>query len=370
MHVSAKYKLFFQRDPYAVRSDGLFVDLVKENLRFQIAHCAEYATILQALGFDPEHLQTEADLCLIPPLPTLYFKRNQLLSVNESELSVKASSSGTKGFRSRIGLDRKSMAYGVMMMFRFFSRHKVLSAIPTNYIILGYELTATNDVGAAKTAYGTSKFAPALHREYALKYNGSNYEVNIEGVQAALARYSKQSFPVRLIGFPAYMYFLARELRNRNVALKLNARSKILLGGGWKQFADEEIDRDVFHALIEETLGIDRRNCLEFFSAVEHPLPYLKCENGHFHVPAYSRAIIRDVRSLSPIPYGTAGLLSFVSPLVSSMPLISVVTDDVAVMRPGEDCGCGIGTPYFDLLGRAGVTRIKTCATEAVDFAK
>jgi len=142
------------------------------------------------------------------------------------------------------------------------------------------------------------------------------------------------------------------------------------LGGGWKQFADEEIDRELFFTLIQDTLGIEKHNCYEFFSAVEHPLPYVKCKNGHFHIPIYSRVIIRDIKTLAPVPVGGLGLLSFVSPLVSSMPLTSVVTDDLAVLYDGSDCGCGINTPYFELKGRAGVAQIKTCTADALECGK
>lgn len=52
------------------------------------------------------------------------------------------------------------------------------------------------------------------------------------------------------------------------------------------------------------------------------------------------------------------------------MPLSSVITDDLAVLYNEKGCGCKINTPYFDLKGRAGVSQIKTCTTEAAELAK
>ena len=55
------------------------------------------------------------------------------------------------------------------------------------------------------------------------------------------------------------------------------------------------------------------------------------------------------------------------------MLLLSTMTDDLAVMaRPemGTACPCGCGTPYFDLLGRAGVGQIVTCAAGAAEQLK
>jgi len=361
-----RLKLFFHKNPYDLaQTKDLFMKLIRENVRFHAAHCPDYAQMLAAQGFSGDDLRSEDDLHKIPVIPTLYLKRNRIFSLPEDKLTIKATSSGTKGAQSIVGFDFNSLLTGILMMVRYFSYHRVISLLPTNYIVLGYEPSQHTQMGAIKTAQGTTYFAPPLHREYALKDTGEGYALNIEGLQNALLRYARQGLPVRFVGFPSHMYFLARALKENHIALKLNRRSIILLGGGWKQFSDEEIDRDSFHQLIKETLGIDQQHCYEFFSAVEHPLPYCKCENGHFHVPIYSRVLIREVKTLQPLPVGSLGLLSFVSPLVLSMPITSVITDDLAMLHPGEQCGCGIKTPFFELQGRAGVSQIRTCTTDA-----
>lgn len=365
--MDTRSKLFFRKDPYDRKgTEELFLRAVRENIAFNARGCPEYARILSARGFDPASVVTENDLCKIPPLTTLYFKRNRLFSVPDNKIRVRATSSGTKGVKSVVGLDSGSLFCGIGMMYRFFKYYNVLSLIPTNYIVAGYEPSEHSDLGAIKTAYGTTKFAPALHREYALKANDKGYEPNIEGVYNALMRYAKQGFPVRFVGFPAYMYFLVKTLKDKGISLNLNRRSTVLLGGGWKEFSGEEIDRESFLTLIEETLGIDRARCFEFYSAVEHPHAYVRCPCGHFHVPLYTRVIIRDAESLEPLPDGEAGILNFITPLVKSMPLVSVMTDDIAVH--GTNCACGNPAPYFDLLGRAGVTEIKTCAATAAEL--
>ena len=366
-----RIKLFLQKNPYNMQKTGdMFLKAVRNDVKFHVKNCPEYAQILKSLDFSIDEIDSEDKLYKLPVLPTLYYKRNHLCSVPEKKLVIKATSSGTKGTQSMVGFDKKTLFYGILMMARYLSYHKLISLLPTNYIVLGYEPSKHTQIGAIKTAYGITKFAPPLHREYALKDTGTEYELNIEGIKKALIGYSKIGLPVRLVGFPSYMYFLIKNLKENQISLKLNSHSKVLLGGGWKQFSNEEIDRDLFFELIHDTLGIEKHNCFEFFSAVEHPLPYVKCKNGHFHIPIYSRVIIRDVKTLEPVPLGSFGLLSFVSPLVSSMPLTSVVTDDLAALYDGESCGCGISTPYFELKGRAGVSQIKTCTADAIELAQ
>jgi len=39
-------------------------------------------------------------------------------------------------------------------------------------------------------------------------------------------------------------------------------------------------------------------------------------------------------------------------------------------MRDGKDCGCGVASPYFELIGRVGLADVKTCAQAASEFLK
>ena len=362
--MSIRSRLFLRRDPYSREGGELFLDAMRETLEKNAAGSKEYAEILGREGFSHEMMKTENDLARLPALPTLYFKRNRLFCVPRKKLIVRASSSGTSGSASEVGFDLSSLLVGLGTLRRFFRFHRVTSLIPTNYIVLGYEPAKHNRAGAVKTAYLTTKFAPALRREYALKDNGAGYDINTEGIRKALLKYAKSPFPVRFVGFPAYMYFLLKTLEKEGISLSLPARSAVLLGGGWKEFSGESVDREALLELVEARLGIKRERCFEFFSAVEHPLAYLKCACGRFHIPAYSRVIIRDTETLEPIPNGEAGLLNLITPLVSSMPLCSVITDDIAILSDSP-CPCGNPAPYFELLARAGVNGIRICAAEA-----
>jgi hypothetical protein len=70
------------------------------------------------------------------------------------------------------------------------------------------------------------------------------------------------------------------------------------------------------------------------------------------------------------LEFGRPGFLNFISPLVSSMPLSSVIMGDLAVLKDGAKCGCGIATPYFEVIGRAGDAKSKGCALAASEYMK
>ena len=106
----------------------------------------------------------------------------------------------------------------------------------------------------------------------------------------------------------------------------------------------------------------------ELFGAVEHPIFYNTCPRHHFHVPIYSRVLIRDPATLEPLPMGQVGLVNLISPLIRATPVTSVVTDDLGYLTPGDACGCGLTSPYLTLLGRVGLGDLKTCAAGAADL--
>lgn len=359
-------KLYCHKELYDHKgTDAAFVKAVRQNVEFHRRNCPAYADILSRKKFRMKQIRTMEDISKIPVIPTLYLKSHKLVSMPDQKLLIKATSSGTKGKKSHIGFDTVGLYYGFRMVLKTVLFHKLLSIKPTNYIMFGYKPSRTNRTVISKTALGSTFFAPALHRAYALKPKGNEYQLDMEGLKKELLRYSKQPFPVRLIGFPAYFYFFLQELKQTGIRLKLHKDSKVFLGGGWKQFYTEKVDKEELYSLVEEVLGIPEDNCREFFGAVEHPIVYCDCKNHHFHVPVYSRVIIRDVRTLKPLENGSIGLVNFVTPMLKSMPLISIMTDDLGVLHDGRDCGCGITAPYFEILGRVGMEDIKTCAAGA-----
>lgn len=361
-------RLFYHRNIYDLEAtDGLFLNAVLENVKHHMENCPEYAGILSRLGFSPEEVKTIEDIYKIPPIPTLFLKNHTLYSPPGKHLMFKSTTSGTSGKVSEMALDWPSAWRGLGMVLGTFLTNKLLSPYPTNYIVLGYQPAKRNKIGAAKTAYAVTYTALAMHRAYALKDTGTEYALNLDGIKNALIRYEKAGLPVRFMGFPAYFMFLIKELADSGIKLRLHPKSLILLAGGWKQFFADQVDKPTLYAMSEETLGLGGGRIKEFFGAVEHPVAYFDCPNHHFHVPIYSRVIIRDL-NLKPVGYGVPGLLNLITPMMTSMPFVSVMTDDLAVMYPGEACGCGNRSPYFEVLGRVGLADIKTCAANASEL--
>ena len=141
-----------------------------------------------------------------------------------------------------------------------------------------------------------------------------------------------------------------------------------MLGGGWKQFYAQQVDKALLYALADQVLGVPEEHIIEVFSAVEHPILYADCVHHHFHIPIYSRVIIRDVTTLEPLPPGQPGLVEFITPLLTATPILAVMTDDLGILHPGGSCPCGNPSPWLEILGRVGLKEIKTCAVGAAEL--
>lgn len=358
-----------KKDIYRL-DDELFLLAMKENCAFHYKHNADYKRILDEAGFHPSMLKNFADLARLPFLPTLYFKHHNLLSLPKKRYFIKATSSGTSGANtSLVGLTFTDLLRGWGMVRRVFSYHHLWSLRPHRYIIFGYEPHRGNDKAIAKTAHGFTFLSPSLSKDYAIRWTKDGYQVDLDNLEKKLIRYSKGRTPIRTLGFPAYTFFLLSQMKEKGIKLKMPKGSVVSLGGGWKSFYKEKVDKQEFYDLVNEVLGIDDQHIYEFFGAVEHPILYTDCRSHHFHIPNYARIIIRDVETLQPVKPGEVGLINLLTPMSIGTPILSIMTDDLGILHE-ERCPCGEKSMYLEILGRSGVEDIKTCAAGAEELLK
>jgi len=365
----SRQALFWCSRPYDLPgSDARFLRSVRDNCAYQIKHCPPYRSVCANLGFSPEDLRTMDDLEKLPVLPTLFFKRHRLLSMPGWRLAMQVTSSGTSGQFSQVGLDWGCILAEVPMLLRMGKLHRLVSLRPANYVILGYKPGKQDRMGVARTMFGLTHFAPPLGRFYALEWRDGSYVPDLDGAGRTLERYARSPFPTRVIGFPSYLWFGLKRMEELGVSLRLRPGSRIILAGGWKRHYAQQVEKPVLYALVKRVLGIEEDHINELFGAVEHPVFFNTCKHHRFHVPAYARVLIRDPDTLKPLPMGRVGLVNLISPLIYATPVLSVMTDDLGVLEPGEGCGCGISSPVLTILGRAGLQDITTCAAGAAEL--
>ncbi len=355
------------------KSNDYFVAAMKEITTWHIDQCDFYKKLSESQNFSVQSLKNLDDCLKIPHLWAHFFKAHEVLSVSQKDILLHLTSSGTTGQKSQIFFDDWTIGSAQGMVDSIFETYGwVTPNQKCNYILFSYETESSSKLGTAYTDNFLCKYAPINEVFYALKLTGDGgHEFDSFGTIEAFQKFAKEGLPVRLFGFPAFLYFALQRMKKLGIPpIKMHPDSLVFLGGGWKGNADKAISKQELYSLAEEMLGIPNARLRDGFGSVEHCVPYVECNNHEFHIPVWSRVFIRDVETLRPLGFNEPGFLHFVSPYITSMPAHSVIMGDMASLHEGKNCGCGLPTPYFRILGRAGLSKNKSCALAASELLK
>lgn len=277
-----------------------------------------------------------------------------------NEIEVEIFSSGTTNKPSRMVLDKITLKRIKKIVFNIYKDYGLTDLENEyNYLFFTYEDLS---LGTAFSDVLLSELAPKIkNRFFALKKKDNSFYFDLEGTIEKLFEFQENGLKLRILGFPAYIYYTIEELRKRKI--KFNFDGVVLPGGGWKTHK-QEISIPEFRNLVFEYLGI--KEVRDLYGMVEHGIPYVDCEYHNKHIPRYSR-----VRTFNPYTkkfnsYDKVGLLSFLTPYANSYTISAVISSDIGYVS--FDCKCGRSAPHLVLLGRAGTTKLRGCAISALDF--
>ncbi len=355
-------------DPFDFSSEEqkLFRESFKEMALHHYQAHPFFKKIFDEAGIHPSQINSEADMEKVPAIMVHLFKEKEFLSVPEKEVVLTLTSSGTGGQKSQQRLDQLSLDNVKHLAYKVHEALGMTSSEEVNYLCFTYDPKVASDLGTAFTDELLTSFTGRAEVYYAIQWREekNDFELNTDGVVETLKRFEKAGRPVRILGFPAFLYKI---LKDYHIKLTLPANSWVQTGGGWKNLANEEIPKAEFRRFIFESLGIPEENCRDLFGMVEHGIPYVDCRLGNMHVPNYARVYVRSPHDLSLLPEGEIGLLHFICSYNHSYPCISLLSTDYG--RLGK-CKCGLGGHILELKGRAGISKHKGCAIKAAELLK
>jgi len=183
----------------------------------------------------------------------------------------------------------------------------------------------------------------ALSAEGATASEADGREAAYARVLAACRRATAAGRAVWLFGAPYQVKELCA-LAEAARAPRFAPGSVVTLGGGWKSFEGERVERAALAATIERALGVGAGRVMEAYSMVELNSPLMCCEAGRFHVPPLLEPLVYD-EALVPRAAGpdVTGVFGFLDATATSYPGFVVTGDEVRLVR--ECCPCGLVGP-------------------------
>ncbi len=369
MSVTAIETLCCRDDAFGHSSqlDQLFLEAMRENYLLQWERQPFVRWLGERAGFGPDQLQEYADIFRIPPLFVGTMKQHPFNTVPESEIVLTLTSSGTAGQKTRTFMDRASLARLERLSRAVFKAAGYQSDIPAHLFIFNYDPSHAADVGTAWSAEQKAALTPALSKQWTILWDEQKQAFDFDPrrwAEALLAVPPDQ--PVRLIGFPAFIYRCVLELCNLNPAFRVHPQSFVICGGGWKNHQGEVLTHRDFAGFLERSIGLPAKNVRDIFGMAEHGIPYAACAEGRHHLPVYGRLAVVDPLSLRPLALGEEGLLQLLTPFNTAQSNLSVLATDLAVLA--DNCPCGLAGSYIASIRRGGVRKYKGCAIAAQEI--
>lgn len=349
------------------KDEALFLRSMQEAFAYHYLASPPLQGLCADREFYPWSLRRSEQVATIPYFFVTALKYHSVSSVPEEKVALTLRSSGTTGQTSAIVLDRTSLRRIRRIVHHIYDDLGMRDRRRTNYLCFTYDPEVAKDVG---TAY-SDKLLTSLTRVqdvfYAIEWSEQKQDWHLDSqrVQHALDRFEASGRPFRLLGFPAHTWEVLNEIvSRRGRPYRFGPLSYVITGGGWKGFDGRAIPKLDFREGVARALGIPRANVRDLYGMVEHGVPYCECERHRMHVPRYSRVFARDPATLKLLGPGETGLLQFVTSYHHSYPAISLLTTDYGHLL--EKCPCGRKSPVLVLEGRAGLTKHKGCAINAL----
>lgn len=351
------------------QNDQLFVEAMKTNYEQQYEKHPYLRFLAKEKGFTPDRIKDMDGVFDIPPLFVELMKEHDFCSLEPDELALTLTSSGTKGQKTKAYFDKASLNRLQQIASQIFHAMGYASDTPTHYFIFSYDITHAKDVGTSWSDEQMLNLAPAKSIHWLIEWDNETQSYVFDVAKwASLFMEICEKKPVRLLGFPAYMYQMVDYITSHHGTLKIHPESFLLAGGGWKNHKGTPMTLVDFASYMEKHIGLSLYQIGDTYGLAEHGIPYCTCAKGHYHVPRYSRVQLRDPLTFDLIPSHKEGLLHLYTPYNTAHPNLSLLTTDVVTL--GKDCSCGLNGIYLKTIRRGGHKKHAGCAISALQKIK
>ncbi len=327
-------------EPYAlVQETPLFAEAMAEADRWHQERNPAYARLWEG--------ETR------PLLPVSLFKKIDLATPVEAEGRWLSSSGTGDGGKTKVFFDTPSLRRIEQAMGRIFFHQGIFSPTPARFLLLSPDPTKGDHAGYATAFVKFTACAPVQEVVFAVDPAGC-FDASL--ALRTLKRWGSDCAPIFIFGLTVYFEHLALAGVAESPLL-LQGPIRGLTGGGWKGLS-KTLERSAIIESLRGSLKAPLVDIRDIYGLTEHPLHYVSCAEGHFHLPGYSRFSLLTP-SGEEAQTGEPGLIRLQNPFFAALPAHDLLTQDHGLR--GENCPCGESLPYLRFLGRVG-THEGTCA--------
>lgn len=352
---------FYSHNPYELNKEEkgkLQLKELKELTEFHRKHSQPYCNFLNAVGYDPEKIQSVEEL---PFYPVRMFKNHDLISIPKDQVFKTMTSSGTTGQSvSKIYVDRETAMIQQKVMVKILADFWGPKRLP----LLVVDAPSVLKDRKTFTARGAAIIGlNVVARETKFCLN-EDMTLNYEILDQFMEKYNGQRFIIFGFTFMVWQHFY-KVLEEHGCPYDFS-EAFLMTGGGWKKLESESVSRAEFKNRLGKACGI--QHFLDHYGMVEQTgCIYAECEFGHLHASIYSDVIVRNPMDFSVCSQGERGIIQVVSVLPHSYPGHSLLTEDEGIILGEDDCPCGRKGKYIQILGRMKSAELRGCSDTYAD---
>lgn len=324
----------FGRGVETVWSDADFEALAARVFRHQFGHNRVYRSFCERRGVTPDTVVGWED---IPTVPTLAFKRLDLISVDREAEAVFRTSGTTQGAGNRgshsvprLSLYRAALIepFRAHLMSGVTGRMPFVSLIPSVVQLPDSSLSFMVSAAADELATETHWLV------------GSDGALDVDALRAVADQTAGDGEPILLLG-TALSFVNALERLGTRGLTSLSEGSRIFETGGFKGHGRAVSRAELYDAIAAAT-GVPSSHIVneygmtELLSQLYEPVLSEGPAAAGAHVPPpWMRVRALDPISLEPLPGGDEGILAFFD-LANAGSVSHVLTQDIGSIRDGR----------------------------------
>lgn len=352
--------------PYSLNDDEkspIFKEAIRECFEHHYKACLPYKRFCQSSGW--ASLPEDFDYFDLPYLPTNIFKQMKLSSVDDSSIVRTLQSSGTSSQTpSTVVIDNITRTRQVKTLTLLLKNFLGNDRRPFMVVDVDPSLTPPGQATiTARTAALRGFLTSASKLTYFMDMDKKgDLSIDMDKLIENLTILEANGEHTVIFGYTYVIYaYVAKKLIERGSKFSLSNCS-VLHIGGWKKLQDEAVSKTEFNSTLEQVFGIPQSQIIDSFGFTEQlGLVYFDCEDGLKRCPVTSEIVIRDSRTLEPLPDGEAGMVEFITPLPHSYPGMALLLDDIGRIVSRDQCRCGRQGTAFEIIGRANEEEIRGC---------